>query len=76
MPANKHLGRFEGVGHNTGKREMDADQDDRRTDFNRAHLVALQHMNEVEPWVAQHITMIKNSAERPMTKEETIRTRV
>jgi hypothetical protein len=25
LPANKHLGRFEGVGHNTGKRAMDVD---------------------------------------------------
>ncbi|KAK1642273.1 hypothetical protein QYE76_060078 [Lolium multiflorum] len=62
LPANKHLGRFEGVGHNAGRRELDADQDDRRTDFNRAHLVALQHMNEVEPWVDQHINMIKSRA--------------
>ncbi|KAK1660551.1 hypothetical protein QYE76_048710 [Lolium multiflorum] len=70
LPANKHLGRFEGVGHNAGRRELDADQDDRRTDFNRAHLVALQHMNEVEPWVDQHINMIKSRADKPMTEEE------
>jgi hypothetical protein len=25
LPANKHLGRFEGVGHNTSKRAMDVD---------------------------------------------------
>lgn len=73
LPANKHLGRFEGVGHNAGKRELDADQDDRRTDFNRAHLVALQHMNEVEPWVDQHITMIKSRVDKPMTEEEVFR---
>ncbi|KAK1612356.1 hypothetical protein QYE76_036029 [Lolium multiflorum] len=70
LPANKHLVRFEGVGHNAGKRELDADQDDRRTNFNRAHLVALQHMNEVEPWVDQDITMIKSRADKPMTEEE------
>ncbi|KAK1609673.1 hypothetical protein QYE76_033346 [Lolium multiflorum] len=73
LPANKHLGRFEGVGHNAGRRELDADQDDRRTDFNRAHLVALQHMNEVEPWVDQHINMIKSRADKPMTEEEVFR---
>ncbi|KAK1692699.1 hypothetical protein QYE76_009396 [Lolium multiflorum] len=70
LPANKHLGRFEGVGHNAGRRELDVDQDDRRTDFNRAHLVALQHMNEVEPWVDQHINMIKSRADKPMTEQE------
>ncbi|KAK1653400.1 hypothetical protein QYE76_071205 [Lolium multiflorum] len=73
LPANKHLGRFEGVGHNAGRREIDADQDDRRTDFNRAHLVALQHMNEVEPWVDQHINMIKSMADKPMTEQEVFR---
>ena len=73
LPANKHLGRFEGVGHNAGRRELDADQDDRRTDFNRAHLVALQHMNEVEPWVDQHINMIKSRADKPMTEQEVFR---
>jgi hypothetical protein len=30
-------------------------------------------MNEVEPWVEQHITMIKNRAERQMTEEEVFR---
>ncbi|KAK1660710.1 hypothetical protein QYE76_048869 [Lolium multiflorum] len=73
LPANKHLGRFEGVGHNAGRRELDVDQDDRRTDFNRAHLVALQHMNEVEPWVDQHINMIKSRADKPMTEQEVFR---
>jgi hypothetical protein len=49
LPANKHLGRFEGVGHNTGKRAMDVDCYGQRADFNRAHLVALQHIEDLEP---------------------------
>ena len=73
LPASKHAGRFDGVGHDTGKRELDVDQDGRRTDFNRAHLVALQHMTDVEPWVEEHITMIKNTANWPMTEEEVFR---
>ena len=41
LPRNKHLGRFEGVGHRTGKREMHVDFEERRADFDRANLVAL-----------------------------------
>jgi hypothetical protein len=73
LPANKNLGRFEGVGHNTGKRAMDVDYFGRRSDFNRAHLVALQHIDDLEPWVEEHKTMIKNSARKPMTEEEIFR---
>jgi hypothetical protein len=73
LPANKHLGRFEGVGHNTGKRAMDVDCYGRRANFNRAHLVALQHIEDLKPWVEEHKTMIKNSARKPMTEEEIFR---
>jgi hypothetical protein len=73
LPANKHLDRFEGVGHNTGKRAMDVDCSGRRADFNRAHLVALQHIEDLEPWVEEHKTMIKNSARKPTTEEEIFR---
>jgi hypothetical protein len=73
LPANKHLGRFEGVGHNTGKRAMDVDCSGQRADFNRAHLVVLQHIEDLEPRVEEHKTMIKNSARKPMTEEEILR---
>jgi hypothetical protein len=73
LPANKHLGRFEGVGHNTGKRAMYVDCYGRRADFNRAHLVTLQHIEDLEPWVEEHKTMIKNSARKMMTEEEIFR---
>ena len=62
MPENKHLGRFEGVGHKAGKREMHVDFEGRRTDFDRANLVALQHIDDVDPWLVEHKTMIANSA--------------
>ena len=39
LPENKHLGRFEEVGHKAGKREMHMDFEGRRTDFDRANLV-------------------------------------
>jgi hypothetical protein len=58
---------------NTGKRAMDVDCSGRRADFNRAHLVALQHIEDLEPWVVEHKTMIKNSARKPMTEEEIFR---
>jgi hypothetical protein len=61
------------VGHNTGKRSMDVDCSGRRADFNRAHLVALQHIEDLKPWVEEHKTMIKNSAHKPMTEEEIFR---
>ena len=41
LPGNKHLGRFEGVGHKTGKREMHVDLSGQTADFDRANLVAL-----------------------------------
>ncbi|KAK1561247.1 hypothetical protein QYE76_007978 [Lolium multiflorum] len=31
------------------------------------------HLNEVEPWVDQHINMIKSRADKPMTEEEVFR---
>jgi hypothetical protein len=73
LPANKHLGRFEGVGHNTGKRAMDVDCSGWRADFKRAHLVVLQHIEDLDPWVEEHKTMIKNSARKPMMEEEIFR---
>jgi hypothetical protein len=73
FPANKHLGRFEAVGHNTGKRAMDVDYSGWRAEFNRAHLVVLQHIEDLGPWVEEHKTMIKNSACKTMMEEEIFR---
>jgi hypothetical protein len=48
LPKNKHLGRFDGVGHKVGWREMHVDHSGRRADFDRANLVALQHIEIVD----------------------------
>ena len=69
----KHLGRFEGVGHKAGKREMHVDFEGRTTNFDRAKLVALQHIDDVDPWLVEHKTMIANSATKPMTKGDILR---
>ena len=38
---------------------MHVDRACRRTDFNRANLVALQHIEMVDTWVEKHKSMIK-----------------
>ena len=58
LPVNKHLGRLEGVGHNNGRKELHVDHSGRRTDFDRANLVVLQHLQVVDPWVKKHKKMI------------------
>ena len=72
VPVNKHLGRFEGVGHNPGKKEMHVDFVDRRADFERANLVALQHMHLVDTWLTEHKTMIRNMRDN-MTEGDVLR---
>jgi hypothetical protein len=60
LPVNKHLGRLDGVGHKTGWRELHVDHctPSRSTDFDRANLVVLQHLEVVDSWLTEHITMI------------------
>ena len=55
LPVNRHLGRLVGCGH----REMHIDLQDRLADFERANLVALQHIDVVDPWVVEHKTSIE-----------------
>ena len=52
---------------------MDVDSCGRRAEFDRAHLVVLQHIDDVDPWIEEHKTMIKNSARKTMTEEEIFR---
>lgn len=59
LPRNKHIGKLDGVGHKNGRREMNVDRACRRTDFNRANLVALQHIVMVDTWVKRHKSTIK-----------------
>jgi hypothetical protein len=58
LPGNKHLGRLDGVGHNTGRWELHVDDSGRRADFDRANLVVLQHLEVVDPWLREHKSMI------------------
>ena len=57
LPRNKHLSRFKGVGHKTGRKEMQVDWSGRKADFDRANLVALQHIDDVDPWLEAHKTI-------------------
>ncbi|KAK1679679.1 hypothetical protein QYE76_040527 [Lolium multiflorum] len=54
LPVNRHLGKLAGWGHRDGSREMHVDFKGRITDFERANLVALQHIDVVDPWVVEH----------------------
>ena len=40
---------------------MHVDLEGRLTDFERANLVALQHIDVVDPWVVEHKTFIKKT---------------
>jgi hypothetical protein len=59
LPRNNHLHRLEGVGHKTGQTELHVDYSERRADFDRANLVALQHIELVDPWLLKHKRMIR-----------------
>ena len=60
LPVNKHDGRLEGEGHCNSRRELHVAYSDRRSDFDRANLVGLQHLDEVDPFVALHKEIIAN----------------
>ena len=59
LPVNRHLGKLDGSGHREGRRILHADFDFRRADFDRANLVALQHLELVDPWVQKHKRLIE-----------------
>ena len=58
LPVNRHLGRLAGWGHREGRREMHVDFKGRLADFERANLVALQHIEVVDPWLGEHKSFI------------------
>ncbi|KAK1620766.1 hypothetical protein QYE76_026283, partial [Lolium multiflorum] len=72
LPQNKHLRGFEGVGHKNGRKELHVHMSGRTSDFDRANLVALQHIDLIDPWLKEHKTMIENSG-KPMTEAEIFR---
>ena len=47
---NRHLGRLAGWGHREGSRHLQVDFAGRLADFDRANLVALQHLQVVDRW--------------------------
>ena len=59
LPVNKHLGRLGGAGHKTGRRELHVLHADRHADFERANLVALQHIQMVDDYLIEHKTSIE-----------------
>jgi len=59
LPGNKHIGKLDGAGHKNGRRDLHVDYARRRADFNRANLVALQHIEIVDTWLEKHQSMIK-----------------
>ncbi|KAK1607897.1 hypothetical protein QYE76_031570 [Lolium multiflorum] len=73
LPQNKHLRRFEGVGHKNGRKELHVHMSGRTSDFDRANLVALQHIDLIDPWLKEHKTMIENSGKPMMTEAEIYR---
>ncbi|KAK1692077.1 hypothetical protein QYE76_008774 [Lolium multiflorum] len=73
LPQNKHLRRFEGVGHKNGRKELHVHMSGRTSDFDRANLVALQHIDLIDPWLKEHKTMIENSGKPMMMEAEIFR---
>ena len=59
LPGNStHLGRLAGWGHREGQRKMHVNFHGRRADFDRANLVALQHIEVVDRWLGEHKSFI------------------
>ena len=59
LPKNKHIGRLDGAGHKTGRRELQVDDSGRRADFDSANFVALKHIQVVDPWLEKHKNFIE-----------------
>ncbi|KAK1686888.1 hypothetical protein QYE76_047736 [Lolium multiflorum] len=59
LPTRKHVGRLVGFGHREGYRAMHVGIAGRHADFDRAHRVALQHIELVSPWVDKHKSLIE-----------------
>src|SRR4051812_43452835 len=51
LPTRKHQGRLAGYGHREGYRALHVGIAGRHTDFDRAHRVALQHIELADPWI-------------------------
>ena len=58
LPVNKHLSRLGGVGHKTSRRELHVLHADRRADFDRANLVALQHITMIDDYLRRRTKIV------------------
>jgi hypothetical protein len=75
LPFNKHLGRLAGWGHREGRRVKHVDFESRSKDYERANLVALQHLQVVDRYIDEHKALIKKSYAdrgRPAPREEDV----
>ena len=75
LPFNKHLGRLAGWGHRKGRRVKHVDFESRSKDYERANLVALQHLQVVDRYIDEHKVFIKKSYPdlgRPTPREEDV----
>ena len=73
VPLHKHVGRLDGVGHKPLKVDLHVDyaKPNRRSDLDRAHLVVLQHLKLVDPWLEKHKrTIRKKYADRGEHKSD------
>ena len=71
LPVNKHLGKLLGSGHRNGRRDLHVDFEGRRADFDRANLVALQHLDMVDDYLTEHQNSIrKKYSDRGKTRTE------
>ena len=61
LPTKTHLGRLAGFGHREGFRSLHVGIKGRREDYDRAHRVALQHLQLIEPWVEEHKSLIEQN---------------
>src|SRR3954465_5361835 len=59
LPVNKQFGRIDVCGHREGSREMHVSFEGRGIHFERASLVALQHIQLVNPWIIKHKDVIR-----------------
>jgi hypothetical protein len=56
-----HRGRLAGYGHREGFRALHVHAKGRRPDFVQAHLVTLQHIELVDPWVEEHKSFVEQN---------------
>jgi hypothetical protein len=59
LPKRTHLGRLAGYGQRKGFRALHVGVKGRRPDFVWAHLVTLQHIELVDPWVEEHKSFVE-----------------